>query len=189
MSVSGDSGTLFTGFTPVESAHSGEAFNPCPLPAPSLHSSPLYMDMFYFHSSFLLAALSVAQQGTNSLFNRYLFGQWEKSHIFEQPPPPLCPPPAQISLSQTLKLIFITHFLLLSCWVIPHSHVSPSETDSSRENGQKAASLAFSISDVTMVFQIGVCLIEYPFIWNILKPFMYCLRYPMVPFCSSQNEE
>lgn len=67
VSISGDSGALFIGFMPAESTHSAEAFNPCPLTAPSLHGSPLYMDMFYFHSSFLLAALSAAQQGTNSL--------------------------------------------------------------------------------------------------------------------------
>lgn len=35
-SVSGDLGTLFTGLEPVESTHSGEAFNPCPQPAPVL---------------------------------------------------------------------------------------------------------------------------------------------------------
>lgn len=49
------------GFMPVESTHSGKAFNPCPLAAPSLRGFPLYMDMFCFSSSFLLAALSVTQ--------------------------------------------------------------------------------------------------------------------------------
>ena len=46
----------------------GEAFNSCPVTAPSLHGFPLYMDMFCFNSSFLLAALSVAQRGTHLLF-------------------------------------------------------------------------------------------------------------------------
>lgn len=67
VSISRDSGTLFTGFMPMENTHSGEAFNPCPLTAPSLPGFPLYMDMFCIHSSFLLAALSAAQQGTKSL--------------------------------------------------------------------------------------------------------------------------
>lgn len=56
------------GFMCVKSTHSGKAFNPCPLTAPSLHGFPLYMDMFCFSSFFLLAALSVAQRGTYSLF-------------------------------------------------------------------------------------------------------------------------
>lgn len=161
MSVSGDSGTLFTGFMPVESTHSGEAFNPCPFPAPSLHSSPLYMDMFYFHSSFLLAALSVAQQGTNSLLIGTYLGNGRNPIFLSNPYPPSV---LFLPSSSCLKLIFITNFLLLSCWVIPHSPVSASEMDSSKENGRKAASLA-SISDVTALFRNGSN--EYPFIWNI----------------------
>lgn len=66
MSVSGDSATLFTGLTPVESSDSGEAFNPCPHPAPSPQLSSLYGHVL-FPQPFLLAALSAAQQGTNSL--------------------------------------------------------------------------------------------------------------------------
>lgn len=50
VSINTDSGAIFTGFMPGESTHSGEAFNPCLLTAPSFHVSPLYMDMFCFHS-------------------------------------------------------------------------------------------------------------------------------------------
>lgn len=125
MSVSRDSGTLFTGFTPVESSHSGETFNPWPLPAPSLHSYPLYMDMFYFHISFLLAALSAAQQGINSLLIGTYLGNG-RNPIFSSnpcfPAPSSCPPPGLFSLSQTLKLLFVTIF---SCRVIPCFPVSP----------------------------------------------------------------
>lgn len=61
-------------------------------------------------------------------FNRYLFGQWEKSHIFEQP----LLPPVQFPLSQTLKLLFIANVLsFFLCWAIPHSPVTPSEMGSS----------------------------------------------------------
>lgn len=56
------------GFRPWNAGEPGAAFNPCPLPAPSLHGFPLYMDMFCLNSSFLLAALSAAQRGTHSLF-------------------------------------------------------------------------------------------------------------------------
>lgn len=56
------------GFRPWKAGEPGAAFNPCPLPALSLHGFPLYMDMFCLNSSFLLAALSAAQRGTHSLF-------------------------------------------------------------------------------------------------------------------------
>lgn len=56
------------GFRPWKAGEPEAAFNPCPLPAPSLHGFPLYMDMFCLNSSFLLAALSAAQRGTHSLF-------------------------------------------------------------------------------------------------------------------------
>lgn len=131
-------GDSFTGFRPVESTHSGEAFNPCPLPAPSLHSSPLYMDMFYFHSSFLLVALSAAQQGTDSLFNRYLFGQWEKSHFFFSKPHSLplsssCP---ALLVSNAQASIYYSYFpsLLLG---YPSTPCPPLKLTAVRRMGEK----------------------------------------------------
>lgn len=113
LSVSGDSGTLFTGFMPVESTHSGEAFNPCPLPAPSLHSSPLYMDMFYFHSSFLLAALSVAQQGTNSLLIGTYLGNGRNLIFLSNPPLSSSCPVLLVSNSQSYMYYSFSPSLLL----------------------------------------------------------------------------
>lgn len=74
----------------------------CSAPAPSLLGSPLYMDMFYFYSSFLLAALSAAQQGTNSpLIGTYLGNV--RNPIFLSPllPPSvlLLPSAASVKLS------------------------------------------------------------------------------------------
>lgn len=102
-SVNGDPGTLFT-FTPVESSHSGEAFNPCPLPTPSLHSAPLYMDMFYFRSSCLLAALSAAQRGTNSILIGTYLGNVRNPIFLSNP----------CSLPQSsCSLLFVSNFGVL----------------------------------------------------------------------------
>lgn len=134
VSVSRDSGTLFTGFLPVESLHSGEAFNPCPLPVPSVYSSPLYMDMFYFHSSCLLAALSPAQRGTNSiLIGTYLVNV---RNIFEQqlfPLPVLLPP--------NLPLLKLPKFYLLLISLAGLSLISRCPTD--MDSWQKAVWLTF----------------------------------------------
>lgn len=73
------------GFMCVKSTHSGKAFNPCPLTAPSLHGFPLYMDMFCFSSFFLLAALSVAQRGTYSLFIGTYLGKGRNPMFLSNP--------------------------------------------------------------------------------------------------------
>lgn len=119
VSVRRDLGTLFTGFMPVESLYSGEAFNPCPLPFPSLYSSPLYMDMFYFHSSCLLAALSAAQQGTNSVLIGTYLGNVRNLIFLSNH----CSLPTVLLLPSflRLKLLFIVHFTRR---VIPHFSVS-----------------------------------------------------------------
>lgn len=133
-SVSRDSGTLFTGFTPVESTHSGEAFNPCPLPAPCLRSSPLYMDMFYFHSSFLLAALSAAQQGTNSLLIGTYLGSGRNPIFLSEPyslPLSSSCPVLLVSNSQA-SIYYSFFFSPAGLSLIPP--VSPSEMDGRKEN-------------------------------------------------------
>lgn len=74
-----------SGFMRVTSTHSAKAFNPCPLTAPSLHGFPLYMDMFCFSSFFLLAALSVAQRGTYSLFIGTYLGKGRNPMFLSNP--------------------------------------------------------------------------------------------------------
>lgn len=63
----------------------GEEFNPCLVTTPSLHGFPLYKDMFCFSSSFLLAALSVAQQGTRSLFIGTYLGKGRNPMFLSDP--------------------------------------------------------------------------------------------------------
>lgn len=73
------------GLCPWKAGEPGEAFNPCPLTAPSLHGFPLYMDMFCFNSSFLLAALSVALRGTHSLFIGTYLGKGRNPMFLSNP--------------------------------------------------------------------------------------------------------
>lgn len=127
VSVWRDPETLFTGFMPVESLHSREAFNPCPLPVPSLYSSPLYMDMFYFHSSCLLAALSAAQQATNSILIGTYLGN-VRNLIFLSNHCSL--PPILLLPSFPPQLVFITCF---TCRVIPHFSISFWNMESGRK--------------------------------------------------------
>lgn len=93
--------TRDSGFMSVES---WGTFNPCPVIAPSLHGFPLYMDMFCFDSSFLLAALSVAQRGTHSLFIGTYLGK-ERNPMFLSNPS---------SLPQPLRLPGLTWMTLSS---------------------------------------------------------------------------
>lgn len=148
-------GTLFTGLTPVESTHSGEAFNPCPLSAPFLHSSPLYMDMFYFYSSFLLAALLAAQQGTNSLLIGTYLGN-RRNPIFLRNPYSL--PPVLLLLSclkrSCLYLSLIFSFFIAGLSLIPSCHPL------NWTGGTLHLGSAFRIG--TMLSQNGVCITEYP---------------------------
>lgn len=130
VSISRDSGTLFTGCMPTENTHSGEAFNPCPLAAPALPDFPLYMDMFCIRSSFLLAALSAAQQGTNSLLIGTYLGKGRNPIFLNNPyslPLPSC-------TCNKLSSFSVIPILLFYCWVIPHSTVPPSKMDISEEN-------------------------------------------------------
>lgn len=103
------------GFTPMKSSHSGEVFNPCPPLALHLHSSPLYMDMFYFHGWKNMlhspGCFIGSSAGHKFSFNRYLFGQWEKSHIFGCPPNPPTPPTPSL-LSSAFPVLYLNVTLL-----------------------------------------------------------------------------
>lgn len=89
-------GGLLAGLGPEESTDSGETFNPCPLPAPSPHSSRLYMDMFYFS----LLPCRQLSRAKSSLFRGTYLGRGRNPLFLSNPTPSRCPPPAQFPLKR-----------------------------------------------------------------------------------------